>query len=263
MIELQTAAQSSIFAELNGRILAEKNAQKILPIFGLSRLILVYETLSAIRSKKILPSTPIIVSKELSYFSKKDQSAQIHFRIGEIFTIKQAIEMLLIISEKSAAYLLVEKIFGSLDNWKIETARFLKQAKIEGVIYDPVGFENAGQENLLSARSVLKIINKLVNDFPKILTTIQRKRFIFQSDQQAQFYKNPNFQQQRDDLQISAFVSEKNKQTSSFISIFKIKDKLYLSELLAVDNTFFNREETADTLINNLFLEVEKQLWQE
>ncbi|WP_261673835.1 hypothetical protein [Oenococcus oeni] len=109
----------------------------------------------------------------------------------------------------------------------------------------------------------MKVINKLVNDFPKILAMTQKKQFIFQSDRQVQFYRNPSFKQRINNLQISAFFAEKYQKSSNFISVFKIKDKLYLSELLAVDNTFFNREETADALIDNQFLEVEKQLWQE
>ncbi|EAV39397.1 D-alanyl-D-alanine carboxypeptidase [Oenococcus oeni ATCC BAA-1163] len=264
MIKLSAVAQSSLFAELNGKIISKKNVRKTFPISDLSRLVLIYEVLSAIRSKKISLDTPLIVSEKISLFSKKDRSAAMHFQIGEFFTVKQAIEILLIMSEKSAAYLLIEKIFGNLEKWRSETARFLKQEKIDGLIYEPVGLMSGeGRENLLSAISILKVINKLVNDFPKILAMTQKKQFIFQSDRQVQFYRNPSFKQRINNLQISAFFAEKYQKSSNFISDFKIKDKLYLSELLAGDNTFFNGEETADALIDNQFLEDEKQLWQE
>ncbi len=263
MTELQIAAESGLCAELNGRILAEKKSTELLAIGQLDKFVILYESLAAIRSHDLAFNAPIIVSDAAHSFSEKDPSAKIKLSTGELLSVKQAIEILMILSDKTAAFLLINTVFGNDHNWRCETSHFFEQLKIKDdffTVSDQNDDDQLIQNSHMTARSLLKILNKLFNDFPEMLELAKQPELVFQSDRQAIKIKNPNvFLNDADLVTISIANGAKE---DDLVAFFKMNQKQYLLELLGLESSQLRDRDTRYTQMKELFSQVRDQLWQ-
>lgn len=177
----------------SGQILYANNIDQKLPIASVTKLITTYLTYDAIKRKQISWNTLVKVDQNTATLSNNTDYSNVPLVKGHRYTVKALLEATLIASANGAAMALANKIAGSQVAFVHKMQKWVKQIGIKDAkIYTVNGLENkalgkdrypgaaANAENLLSARDVAKITQKLLHDYPEVLsiTKVAHKNFV-------------------------------------------------------------------------------------
>lgn len=186
-------AKGAILVEAStGKILYGKNADDLLPIASMAKIMTAYLVLEAIDKGKIKWDQTYTPSDYVYRISQNRGLSNVPLRKDGTYNVKELYEAMSIYSANGAAISLAEIIAGSESNFvKLmnEKAKELGLKNFEFV--NSTGLENgdlagmhpegttADAENKLSARDMALLSQKLINDYPEYLETasIPRKEF--------------------------------------------------------------------------------------
>lgn len=174
-----------------GQILYQNNADQVLPVASISKLLAVLVILDEIKAGQISWDTKVTISEEIAVVSTDTTLSNIALNAGQQYTVKQLVDAALIKSADGATLALstMNDTISSF-NEKMQT-----KAKALGIndaqIYNAVGLQNkdlgslkvAEQaddvENAMSAKDVAKISQAIVEKYPEILKITATKTATF------------------------------------------------------------------------------------
>ena len=113
---LKAAAAILLDAE-TGKILYEKNADEVLGVASMSKMMTEYLVLEAIAEDKIAWDDEVLISEYVHNLSKGAGLSNIGLTQGETYTVKELYEAMAIFSANAATVALAEKVSGSETNF--------------------------------------------------------------------------------------------------------------------------------------------------
>ncbi|EOP15626.1 D-alanyl-D-alanine carboxypeptidase [Bacillus cereus] len=190
---LNIEAGAAILVEANsGKILYQKNADELLSIASMTKMMSEYLVNEAVAKGKLKWDQKVKVS-EYAYKISQDRSlSNVPLRNGDSYTVKELYEAMAIYSANGATIALAEAVAGKevefvklmndkskelgLKNYKFVNSTGLTNKDLKG--QHPEG-TTPDEENKMAARDVAILAQHLIQDFPKTLDTakISKKTF--------------------------------------------------------------------------------------
>ena len=174
-----------------GQIIYEKNADKVLGIASMSKMMTEYIVMEALHNKKITWDQKVNINEYVHKLSKEPNLSNVGLTQGEDYTVKELYSAMAIYSGNAATVALAELISGSetkfvelmnekakklgLKNYKFVNSSGLSNSNLLGNY--PSGNEN--DENVMTARDTALLAYHLINDYPEVLdfSSISKLKF--------------------------------------------------------------------------------------
>lgn len=180
--DLGLKADASIIIDgTTGQIIYEHNADKVLGIASMTKMMTEYIVMEALHNKKITWDQKVKINEYVHKLSKAPNLSNVGLTQGEDYTVKELYSAMAIYSGNAAAVALAELVAGSepkfvdlmnekakelgLKNYKFVNATGLNNASLLGSY--PAGTEH--EENVMTARDTALLAYRLINDFPEVL----------------------------------------------------------------------------------------------
>lgn len=174
-----------------GEILYEKNADKLMGVASMSKMMTEYIVLEAIKEGKISWDQKVKINNYIHRLSGAPGLSNIGLTEGEEYTVKELYQAMGIFSGNAATVALAELIAGTeknyinvmnekaeklgLKDYKFVNASGLNNSDLLGNY--PAGSET--DENEMSAKTVATLAYHLLNDYPEVLETSGMPRLKF------------------------------------------------------------------------------------
>ncbi len=175
-----------------GQILQGDDIDTPLGIASMTKMLAEYIVFEEIEAGEISWDTEIKISQYAYEISQDYSLSNVPLRNGETYTLSELYEAMAIYSANGATIAIAEAIEGSepafvdrmktlVETFGIEDAKLfnstgLNNSDLNGNIYPDSASDD---ENSMSARSVAKITNRIVTDYPEILETASLPRLTF------------------------------------------------------------------------------------
>ncbi|MFL6517692.1 MAG: serine hydrolase [Bacillus sp. (in: firmicutes)] len=167
-----------------GRVIYEKNADSVLGIASMTKMMTEYILLDAVKKGKVKWDQEYSVS-DLVYKNSQDRSlSNVPLRADGKYSVRELYEAMAIYSANGATIAIAEVIGGSETNFVKKMNAMAKQLGLKDYKFvNSTGLNNrdyhgqhpegsgAEEENVMSARAVAKLAFHLINDFPDVLKT--------------------------------------------------------------------------------------------
>ncbi|WP_042353313.1 D-alanyl-D-alanine carboxypeptidase family protein [Bacillus massiliigorillae] len=183
-----------------GKILYEKNADKVLGVASMSKMMTEYIVLESIKEGKITWDQKVNINEYVHNLSKAPGLSNIGLTQGESYTVKELYQAMAIFSGNAATVALAEVVGGSeknfitlmnkkakelgLKDYKFVNSSGLNNSNLLGQI--PAGGPN--EENVMTARDMATLAFRLLHDFPEVLETSSMSKLKFRDGKEY-----PNF----------------------------------------------------------------------
>jgi serine-type D-Ala-D-Ala carboxypeptidase (penicillin-binding protein 5/6) len=186
-----------------GKVLYEKDADELLGVASMSKMMTEYILLEAIHDGKIKWDQKVVISKFIHDLSNPSLDlSTVGLTEGESYTVKELYESMAIHSANASTVALAELIGGSEENFiKIMNKKAKELGLKDYYFVNSSGLNNAdmlgnhpkgtdaNDENKMSARAVAKLAYRLINDYPEVLKTASQPVLEFRGEE----YKNFNW----------------------------------------------------------------------
>lgn len=196
--DLDLPVQSAIAVEADtGKILYEKDSDKVRDIGGLSTLLTTYLIFEAIHDKKLSLKDPIKVSEKALALNAIEGAGSIPM-VADSYTVEDLLTALLVGNSSTAALALAEKVGGSeeqfvkkmkkkLADWGIQSPHLINATGLNTYTING-NSEGKNDENQLSAYDIAVIAKHLLEDFPEVTKYTSKPSALFSTMQ----IENPN-----------------------------------------------------------------------
>lgn len=196
--DLNLPVQSAIAVEADtGKILYEKDSDKVRDIGGLSTLLTTYLIFEAIHDKKLSLKDPIKVSEKALALNAIEGAGSIPM-VADSYTVEDLLTALLVGNSSTAALALAEKVGGSeeqfvkkmkqkLADWGIQSPHLINATGLNTYTING-NSEGKDDENQLSAYDIAVIAKHLLEDFPEVTKYTSKPTALFSTMQ----IENPN-----------------------------------------------------------------------
>lgn len=196
--DLDLPVQSAIAVEADtGKILYEKDSDKVRDIGGSSTLLTTYLIFEAIHDKKLSLKDPIKVSEKALALNAIEGAGSIPM-VADSYTVEDLLTALLVGNSSTAALALAEKVGGSeeqfvkkmkkkLADWGIQSPHLINATGLNTYTING-NSEGKDDENQLSAYDIAVIAKHLLEDFPEVTKYTSKPTALFSNMQ----IENPN-----------------------------------------------------------------------
>ncbi|KFN04176.1 D-alanyl-D-alanine carboxypeptidase [Bacillus clarus] len=191
---LNIEAGAAILVEADsGKILYQKNADELLAIASMTKMMSEYLVNEAVAKGKLKWDQKVKVSEYAHKISQDRSLSNVPLENGGSYTVKELYEAMAIYSANGATIALAEAVAGKevnfvkmmndkskelgLKNYKFVNSTGLTNKDLKG--QHPEG-TNPDEENKMSARDVANLAQRLIQDFPKTLDTAKIPKKTFQ-----------------------------------------------------------------------------------
>ncbi len=197
-------AEAAILVDAEtGAILYEKNADVVLGVASMSKMMTEYLVLEAIKDGSISWDQKVTISEYIHNLSNPNMGlSNVGLTQGEQYTIKELYEAMAIFSANAATVALAEVVGGTekgfveLMNKKAEELKlgeynFVNSSGLNNS--DLLGNHPAGNpddENVMSAKATARLAYHLLKDFPEVIDTASKPVLKFKDGRD---YKNFNY----------------------------------------------------------------------
>lgn len=191
--DLDLPVQSAIAVEADtGKILYEKDSDKVRDIGGLSTLLTTYLIFEAIHDKKLSLKDPIKVSEKALALNAIEGAGSIPM-VADSYTVEDLLTALLVGNSSTAALALAEKVGGSeeqfvkkmkkkLADWGIQSPHLINATGLNTYTING-NSEGKDDENQLSAYDIAVIAKHLLEDFPEVTKYTSKPTALFSNMQ--------------------------------------------------------------------------------
>lgn len=169
--------------ESTGKILYSKDADKLMGIASMTKMMDEYLLLEAIDKGQIKWDDKVTISEYAYKVSQDTSLSNVPLRLGEEYTVQELYEAMAIYSANGAAIAISEKITGSekefvdamnkkADELNLGEHQFVNATGLNNE--DLKGGQQVGgpkDENKMTARGMAKLAKHLINDYPDVLKT--------------------------------------------------------------------------------------------
>lgn len=201
--ELGIAAEAAIIVDADtGKIIYEKNANTVLGVASMAKMMTEYLVLEAINDGKISWDQEVIINEYIHKLSAAPGLSNIGLTQGETYTVKELYEAMAVHSGNAATVALAEVISGTekkfvtlmnekakelgLEDYKFVNSSGLNNSSLMG--QHPAG--EPDEENIMSATATAQLAYHLLKDFPEVLETAKIPRLKFRDGRE---YTNFNW----------------------------------------------------------------------
>lgn len=175
-----------------GKVLYEKNADSVLGIASMTKMMTEYLLLDAVKKGKVKWDQEYSVSDLVYKNSQHTDLSNVPLRADGKYKIRELYEAMAIYSANAATIAIAEVIGGSETNFvKMMNDKAKKLGLKDYKFVNSTGLNNrdyhgehpqgtgAEDENVMSARAVAKLAFHLINDFPDVLKTASTPKKTF------------------------------------------------------------------------------------
>lgn len=177
-----------------GEILYEKNADKLMGVASMSKMMTEYNVLEAIKEGKISWDQKVKINNYIHRLSGAPGLSNIGLTEGEEYTVKELYQAMGIFSGNAATVALAELLAGTEKNYinvmnekaeelGLKDYKFVNSSGLNNT--DLLGNYPAGSEtdeNEMSAKAVAKLAYHLLNDYPEVLETSSMPKLKFRDN---------------------------------------------------------------------------------
>lgn len=189
---LEDVASYIAIEQYSGKVLAQKNPDEVRGIASMSKMVSQYLVLEAIKNGEVTWDTKIPISERVSALSANYSLSNVPLWPNETYSFQELFEASSIYSANAATIAMAEYLAGSeakwaewmqqkVESWGITDATFINATGLPNKYSTTEKNPNYSDdtENTMSARSVARVAQRLVLDFPEILKTssIETKEF--------------------------------------------------------------------------------------
>ncbi|MFJ7941905.1 D-alanyl-D-alanine carboxypeptidase family protein [Peribacillus sp. NPDC096622] len=183
-----------------GQIVYEKNADKVLGIASMSKMMTEYIIMESIENGKISWDQKVKINKYVHDLSKAPNLSNVGLTEGEDYTVKELYQAMAVYSGNAATVALAQLVSGSeksfvklmnekakelgLKNHKFVNASGLNNTDLLGQY--PSGDED--DENIMTAKDTALLAYRLINDYPEVLKIASISKLKFRDGKEY-----PNF----------------------------------------------------------------------
>jgi serine-type D-Ala-D-Ala carboxypeptidase (penicillin-binding protein 5/6) len=191
--QLDVKADAAILVEAStGRVLYEKNADTVLGIASMTKMMTEYILLEAIKEGRVNWEQEYSVSEYVYNVSQDRSLSNVPMRRDGKYNLRELYEAMVIYSANGATIAIAEVIAGSetnfvkmmndkaaelgLEKYKFVNSSGLNNRDLKGSHPADTGAE---EENVMSAKATSKLAYRLLKDFPEVLETssVPKKKF--------------------------------------------------------------------------------------
>lgn len=191
--QLDVRADAAILIEASsGRVLFEKNADTVLGIASMTKMMTEYLLLEAIKEGRVKWDQEYSVTEYVWQLSQDRSLSNVPLRRDGKYNLRELYEAMVIYSANGATAAIAEVIGGSeanfvkqmnekaqelgLEKYKFVNSHGLNNRDLKGMHPEGTGPE---EENVMSARATGKLAYRILKDFPEVLDTasIDKKKF--------------------------------------------------------------------------------------
>lgn len=187
-------ASAAILVEADtGQILYEKNADAVLGIASMTKMMTEYLVLESIKAGRLKWTDEVPISKYSSVISQDRGLSNVPLLEGDQYTVKDLYEAMAIYSANGATIALAEKLGNGseanfiklmndegkklgLESYKFVNATGLSNSLLKGM--HPKGTKPT-DENVMSARATAKLASHLIKDHPEALEISKIPKKVF------------------------------------------------------------------------------------
>jgi serine-type D-Ala-D-Ala carboxypeptidase (penicillin-binding protein 5/6) len=168
----------------NGKVLYEKNADKVLGVASMSKMMTEYIVHDYIKRGKVKWDQEYSVDEFVYTMSRPRELSNVPLRRDGKYTVKELYDQMAIYSSNAATIALAEVIAGSETNFiklmnekakqlGLKDYKFVNSTGLNNSDYHGKQPQGTGpdDENVMSARAVGKLAFQLIHDFPDVLKT--------------------------------------------------------------------------------------------
>ena len=197
-------AEAAILVDAEtGAILYEKNADVVLGVASMSKMMTEYLVLEAIKDGSISWDQKVMISEYIHNLSSPNMGlSNVGLTQGEQYTVKELYEAMAIFSANAATSALAEVVGGTekgfvelmnkkAEELKLGEYKFVNSSGLNNS--DLLGNHPAGNpddENVMSAKATARLAYHLLNDFPEVIDTASKPVLKFRDGRD---YKNFNY----------------------------------------------------------------------
>ena len=191
---LDVAAEGAILVDAEtGKILYQKNADKLLAPASMSKMMTEYLLLEAIDKKKISWDQKTSISEYAHKISQNRTLSNVPLRVDEKYTVRELYQAMAIYSANGATIALSELIAGSEGEFVKKMNAKAKELGMKDFNFvnssglnnkDLFGNHNSGSEtdeNMMSPRATAILAYNLLKDHPEVLETASVPRLKFRA----------------------------------------------------------------------------------
>ncbi len=183
---IDTTAEAAILVDAKtGRILYEKNADKLMGIASMTKMMTEYLLLEAISEGRVKWDDTYTISPELVQMSRDRALSNVYLRAGGSYTVRELYEAMAIHSANAATVAIAEIIAGTEANFVNMMNKKAKELGLEKYYFvNSTGLDNRSMskyfdsfvgdiddENEMSAKDVARLAFHLLKDYPEVLET--------------------------------------------------------------------------------------------
>lgn len=186
-----------------GKVLYEKNADELLGVASMSKMMTEYLVLEAIHAGKLSWDQKVVISKFIHDLSNPSLGiSTVGLTEGESYTVKELYESMAIHSANASTVALAELLGGTEENFvKIMNKKAKELGLKDYYFVNSSGLNNAdmlgnhpkgsdkSDENKMSARDTARLAYHLINDFPEVIETAKQPILKFRGEE----FKNFNW----------------------------------------------------------------------
>ncbi|MDN3020261.1 serine hydrolase [Paenibacillus sp. BSR1-1] len=175
-----------------GKVLYEKNADTVLGIASMTKMMTEYLLLESVKKGKVKWDQEYTPSDLVYKISQRTDLSNVPLRPDDKYKIRELYEAMAIYSANAATIAIAEKIGGSETNFvKMMNDKAKKLGLKDYKFVNSTGLNNrdyngqqpqgtgAEDENVMSSRAVAKLAFHLINDFPEVLKTASTPKKTF------------------------------------------------------------------------------------
>ncbi len=190
-LKINAAAAILVDAD-SGRVLFEQNADNVLGIASMTKMMTEYLLLEAVKEGKVKWDQQYTVSDPVQKLSHDRSLSNVPLRANGTYNVRELYEAMTIYSANAATIGIAEVIGGSEGNFVkmmndkaeklgLKDYKFVNSTGLNNRDYKGTHPEGTGaeDENVMSAKATAKLAFHLLKDFPEVLetTSIPRKEF--------------------------------------------------------------------------------------
>ncbi|RFU61465.1 serine hydrolase [Peribacillus glennii] len=196
------AEAAMILDAKSGKILYEKNADKVLGIASMSKMMTEYMVLEAIDEGKITWDQTVKINNYVHRLSKAPNLSNVGLTEGEDYTVKELYEAMAVHSGNAATVALAELLGGSEKNYVMLMTKKAKELGLKNFKFvnssglnnkDLLGNHPAGsanEENVMTAHDMGLLAFRILTDYPEVLETAKIPKLKFRDGKE---YANFNW----------------------------------------------------------------------
>lgn len=154
-----------------GRILEGYNIDKPMEIASITKLMTYLVVMEEIDKKNINFDDTVMISEKVS----EVKGSSLNLKKGEILTIEQLLDGLLIVSANDAAVALAEYVMGSEENFVHRMNQKAKEIGLDSAKFvNATGLPKGEEQNKMSPVDIFNLSRYILNKYPQILQITNR-----------------------------------------------------------------------------------------